>query len=223
MAASSSRRWRPLRHAHDHQAQRGVPDQHAGIHCGGGKGVEIVRERGFRERQPWRAGTEILAQQFDFACKRRRHREAAVADDLGRHPLAHLALGLGIDRQREVGMGLDIDEAGRRPRGRRHRSPERPRRKVVPIAAMRPSRIATSAALPAAPVPSSNRPPRMRMSGCMISGRLAQCAGSDHNDAHAITAHHSASIRPQLLSDAQSARSSRKRSHGADDLRARMR
>ncbi len=38
-----------------------------------------------------------------------------MADDLGGHPLAHLALGLGIDRQREIGMGLDVDEA------RRHR------------------------------------------------------------------------------------------------------
>src|SRR5262249_37356957 len=29
------------------------------------------------------------------------------------HALAHLALGLGIDWQREVGMGLDVDEARR--------------------------------------------------------------------------------------------------------------
>ena len=36
-----------------------------------------------------------------------------MADDLGGDALAHLALGLGIDRQREVGMGLDVDEAGR--------------------------------------------------------------------------------------------------------------
>ena len=35
-----------------------------------------------------------------------------MADDLGGDALAHLALGLGIDRQGEVGMGLDVDEAG---------------------------------------------------------------------------------------------------------------
>src|SRR5262245_27741284 len=34
-----------------------------------------------------------------------------MADDLGGDALAHLALGLGIDRQREVGMGLDVAEA----------------------------------------------------------------------------------------------------------------
>ena len=36
-----------------------------------------------------------------------------MADDLGGHALAYLALGPGIDRQREVGMGLDVDEARR--------------------------------------------------------------------------------------------------------------
>ncbi len=100
-------------HAHDHQAQRIVADQHAGIDRGRGKAVEILRERRLLERQPWRAGTEVIAQQCDLARQGRRDREAAVADDLGGDALANLALGLGIDRQREVGMGLDIDEAGR--------------------------------------------------------------------------------------------------------------
>ena len=36
-----------------------------------------------------------------------------MPDDLGRHSLAYFALGLGVDRQREVGMRLDVDEAGR--------------------------------------------------------------------------------------------------------------
>src|SRR6516225_11106169 len=42
-----------------------------------------------------------------------------MADDLGGHSLADLALGLGIDRQREIGMGLDVDEPGcnRKPAG----------------------------------------------------------------------------------------------------------
>ena len=42
-----------------------------------------------------------------------------MADDLGGDALADLAFGLGIDRQREVGMGLDVDEArrDRKPRG----------------------------------------------------------------------------------------------------------
>ena len=107
------RRGRALLHAHDHQAQRVVPDQHAGVHRGRRKGVEIVGKRRLAERQPRRARAQVIAQQLDLAGQHRRDREPAMADDLGRHALAHLALGLGIDRQREVGMGLDVDEAGR--------------------------------------------------------------------------------------------------------------
>src|SRR4051812_30618854 len=42
-----------------------------------------------------------------------------MADDLGRDTLPDLAFGLGIDRQCEIGMGLDVDEAGadRQPSG----------------------------------------------------------------------------------------------------------
>jgi hypothetical protein len=36
-----------------------------------------------------------------------------MAHDLGGHALAHLALGLWIDRQGEIGMRLDVDEARR--------------------------------------------------------------------------------------------------------------
>ena len=36
-----------------------------------------------------------------------------MADDLGGDALADLAFGFRIDRQREIGMGLDVDEAGR--------------------------------------------------------------------------------------------------------------
>ncbi len=36
-----------------------------------------------------------------------------MADHLGRDALADLALGARVERQREVGMGLDVDEAGR--------------------------------------------------------------------------------------------------------------
>ena len=139
-AAQLVRRRRARFHAHHHQAQRVVPDQHAGVDGGRRKGVEIVGKRRLAERQPWRARAEIIAQQFDLAGKARRDREAAMADDLGGDALAHLALGLGIDRQREVGMGLDVDEA------RRHREAggvddlgaRRPAA-LSPIAAMRPS------------------------------------------------------------------------------------
>src|SRR6516225_6875612 len=36
-----------------------------------------------------------------------------MADDLGGRALTYIALGPGIDWQREVGMGLDVDEARR--------------------------------------------------------------------------------------------------------------
>jgi hypothetical protein len=48
-----------------------------------------------------------------------------MADDLGRHPLAQLALGLRVDRQGEVGMGLDVDKAGRDREPRRVDDPGR--------------------------------------------------------------------------------------------------
>ena len=100
-------------HAHGHQAQRVVADQHAGVHRGVGERVEILRKRQLAERRPRRRRAEIILQQFDLAGQAGRDREAAMADDLGGHPLAHLAFGLGIDRQREVRMGLDVDEARR--------------------------------------------------------------------------------------------------------------
>src|SRR5262245_33680466 len=34
-----------------------------------------------------------------------------MTDNLGGHPLAHLALGLGVDRQDKIGMGLNVDKA----------------------------------------------------------------------------------------------------------------
>ena len=35
-----------------------------------------------------------------------------MPNDLGGHALPHLALGLWVDRQSEIRMGLDVDEAG---------------------------------------------------------------------------------------------------------------
>src|SRR5437764_5587315 len=36
-----------------------------------------------------------------------------MSDNLGRDALADLALGLWVDRQGEIGVGLDVDKAGR--------------------------------------------------------------------------------------------------------------
>ena len=113
MRRELGRARRPRLHAHHHQPQRVVPDQHAGIDGGRRKRVEIVGKRRLAERQPRRARAQIVAQQLDLAGQHRRDRKSAMADDLGGHALADLAFGLGIDRQGEVGMGLDVDEARR--------------------------------------------------------------------------------------------------------------
>ena len=42
----------------------------------------------------------------------RRATEAALADDLRGHALVDLAFGTAVDQQGEVGMGVQIDEAG---------------------------------------------------------------------------------------------------------------
>ena len=51
-----------------------------------------------------------------------------MADDLGRHTLPHLALGLWVDRQREVRVRLDVDKARRHRQTRGIDRPGRSRR-----------------------------------------------------------------------------------------------
>ncbi len=98
-------------HAHHHETQRIVADQHAGVHGGRRKRGEIIGKGERAERQPRRARAEVVAQELDLAGQRRRDREAAMADDLGGDPLAHLRVRGRIDRQGEVRMSLDVDEA----------------------------------------------------------------------------------------------------------------
>ena len=207
------RRRRAVRHAHDHQAQRVVADQHAGVHGGRRKRVEIIGKRGLPKRQPRRAGAEIVAEELDLAGQRRRDREAAMADDLRGDPLAHLALGLGIDRQREVGMGLDVDEAGRDHEACRVDHLGGVAANVSPDggdAAVADREIA-------------------RLAGGAAA--VEQQAAADENVVHADIlpwrrrVGRGAPYRtfPQLLSEAHRPRSSRKRSIGADDRSARMR
>ena len=89
-----------------------MADQHAGVHGGRRKRREIIGKRDLAERQPGRARTQVVAQELDLAGQRRRDREAAMADDLGGDALSHLRVRRRIDRQREVRMGLDVDEPG---------------------------------------------------------------------------------------------------------------
>ena len=102
---------RAVFHAHRHQAKRVVADLHHGVHRDVGPAVHVAGEVGFLEGQPGGAARQILAERVDLAGQCRRDGEAAIADHLGRHPLADLGLGLRVERQGEVGMGMDVDEA----------------------------------------------------------------------------------------------------------------
>ena len=157
---------RAVRHAHHHQAERVVADQHAGVDGGRREAVEIIGKGQLAERRPRRRRRQIVLQQFDLAGQRRRDREAAMADDLGGDALADLALGLGIDRQREVGMGLDVDEARRDGEARRRRWSSRRRSSSARAdrgdAAVCDGEIARRRRR--APLPSNRSPPRIRMS-----------------------------------------------------------
>ncbi len=52
----------PLLHSHDHQTQRVVADEHAGVHGDGREAVEILGECRLLKGQPWRARAQIVAQ-----------------------------------------------------------------------------------------------------------------------------------------------------------------
>ena len=87
-----------------------------------------------------------------------------MADDLGGDALADLALGLGIDRQGEVGMRLDVDEARRDGEPAASMILAAGAGELRPIAAMRPSCDGEVAGDAGAPLPSKSVPPRIRMS-----------------------------------------------------------
>ena len=103
---------RAVLHPHGHQAERVVPDQHRPVDRGRGIGSHVIGEAGLREVEPRRARAQILPQRLRLAGQRRRAGIAAMADDLGGHPLADLALRQRHQRERPVRMGLDVDEAG---------------------------------------------------------------------------------------------------------------
>ena len=83
---------RAVFHAHRHQTQRVVADLHHGVHRDVGPAVHVAGKVGFLEGQPGGAARQILAERVDLAGQRRRDGEAAIADHLGRHPLADLGL-----------------------------------------------------------------------------------------------------------------------------------
>ena len=103
---------RAVLHAHRHQTQRVVSDLHDGVHRDGRPRFHVAGEIGFGEGQPGRAGRKIIGEEVGLSGQGRRDREAAIADHLGRDPLADLRLRQRIERQGEIGVGMNVDKAG---------------------------------------------------------------------------------------------------------------
>ena len=103
---------RPVLHAHRHQTQRVVSDLHDGIHRDCRPRRHVAGEIGLGEGQPGRACRKIIGEKVGLSGQGRRNREAAIADHLGGDPLADLRFRQRIERQGEVGVGMNVDEAG---------------------------------------------------------------------------------------------------------------
>ena len=79
----------------------------------GREAVEVLGERRVLERQTGGAGPEVVSEERGGAGQRRRDGEAAVAHDLGGHALPDLPFGARIQRQGEIRVRVNVDEAGR--------------------------------------------------------------------------------------------------------------
>ena len=82
------------------------------VDAGRRKAGDVLAERRLGKRKPRRARRQVLAQHLHAIAERGRDREAAIADDLERHALTDLGLGPLVERQREIGMRVDVDEPG---------------------------------------------------------------------------------------------------------------
>ncbi len=108
---------RPLGHAHHGAAHVAVRDERRGVHgdAGGPEARAVVRERGGARRVAARLAEderqEARVHRVDLRV-RGLQPQTAVAHDLGRHALEHLGLRLRVGREREVAVGVHVDEAG---------------------------------------------------------------------------------------------------------------
>jgi hypothetical protein len=96
-----------------HQAQGVVADLHDHVHRGGREAVHVPGEARLRDLDPGGEAGQVLLEQAGAPGHGWRDGEPAVTDHLGRHALEHLALGPRRVGQREVRVGLDVDEPGR--------------------------------------------------------------------------------------------------------------
>ncbi len=112
------RGWAVL-HAHRRTAHGGVPHQRHHVHPQRRHARQELVEGAPVEGQPAVHEGHVLAKQRVALGHDGRRGEAAVARDLRRHALLGLAAGHRVERQVEVGVGVDVDEARREhaPRG----------------------------------------------------------------------------------------------------------
>ena len=104
---------RPVFKSQHHKPQRVVPNEHAGVDSHWRERIEVLGKAHLPEWQPRRASTQIVGEGLSLSGQHRRDREPAMADDLGSDALPNLALRSWIDRQDEIGVGLDVDKARR--------------------------------------------------------------------------------------------------------------
>ena len=105
---------RPLVDAHRGDTQRAVAGQRG--HVDGQpalvQGIGVAVEVRPPRRQRCGGARQVVGVEVEALGLDRERRERAVADDLGGHPLAQLALAGAVGHQGEVGVGVDVDEAG---------------------------------------------------------------------------------------------------------------
>ena len=90
-----------------------MADLHDGIHRYCRPGSHVAGEIRLGKREPRRACRKIVGEEFSLSGQSRRNGEAAIPDDLRSNPLPDFRFRHRVERQREVGMGMNVDKAGR--------------------------------------------------------------------------------------------------------------
>ena len=110
----------------------------------------------------WRLACRQIRRQA--APTQRRAADAALADDLGRHALVHLALCTAVDDQREVGVRVQIDEPGRHDQAAHVQTLPRGSRREIAQGDDAAVGTPTSCTTGSLPVPSWTVPPKKMVS-----------------------------------------------------------
>ena len=103
----------PLLEADDRRPDRSVAHEEGAVRgVSGSDSIEVLPDRAPVDGHGGLPRRRALGDAPGVAVGDRRVRLAAVADDLGRHALAEGRAGGRLLEQREVGVGVDVDDAG---------------------------------------------------------------------------------------------------------------